>query len=461
MNEDGDTPGDGAREPNPGAGRAGNPHATRGVRHLRHGRLTAAVEEFRKAIDREPERGDLRFNLGLALDGLDLIDDAVDAFREAARLLPRRPEAHLAAGSACCRAGRFEEALPYLDRSLRLDRSLEPAWARRIIALGELGRHEEADLAYFEAQQLFEKMPGCLMAMGESRLHRGEHARAAWCFREALRLEPDTPRLRARLARAVAGEGDLEASLGLLLEEHAMRPDDAAVLVELGDTFVRLDRPREAVRHFRLAVERAPREAFLHFRLGSGLLAFEGPAAALESLVEAHRIDPDLPGVRALLGRVHARLGERDEAVRIVREEVTALSSDPEATGRVERLADAAWLLGESGHAAEGAAALIPLVEADPSNVALLGRLASLACRGRLGRRARGWCRRLGRCGGVAAGLHNLILDDLEAGRLRRAAWRLRAALRRFPDDAGLRRLRAAWWLATMRKPHRLFGRRA
>lgn len=459
MHEEGDTAGDGSREPNHGAGRAGNPHATRGVRHLRHGRLREAADEFRKAIDREPARGDLRFNLGLALDGLDLVDEALDAFREAARLLPRRPETHLAAGAACCRAGRFAEALPFLDRSLSLDRSIEPAWARRIIALAELGRHDDADLAYFEAQQLFDRMPGCLMAMGESRLHRGENPRAAWCFREALRLEPDTPRLRARLARALAGEGDLEGALGLLLEEHSMRPEDAAVLVELGDLFLRLGRPREAVRHFRLSVDRAPRDAYPHLRLGSGLLAFEGPAAALPPIVEAHRLAPDLPGVRTLLGRLHAMLGERDDAIRIAREEIAALADDPDAADRAERVVDAAWLLGEQGLPAEGAAALIPLAEADPSDGILLGKLASLACRGRLGRRARGWCRRLGRRGAVAASLHNLILDDLKNGRLRRAGLRLRAALRRFPEDAGLRRLRAAWWLAAMRQPHRLFGR--
>lgn len=463
MDHDGDTPGDGSREPNPGAGRAGNPHATRGVRHLRHGRLKEAADEFRKAIDREPGRGDLRFNLGLALDGLDLVNEAVDAFREAARLLPRRPEAHLAAGSACCRAGRFEEALPFLDRSLSLDRSLEPAWARRILALSELGRHDDADLAYFEAQQLLERMPGCLMAMGESRLDRGENSRAAWCFREALRLEPQTPRLRARLARAVAGDGELDAALDLLLEEQSLRPDDAAILVEIGDLHVRLDRPREAVRHYRLAAERLPREALVHFRLGSSLMALEGPAAGLPSLVEAHRLDPDLPGVRTLLGRARRMLGERGEARRIARDELAALAADPDAPDRVDRTVAAAWLLNDSGDdpalAAEGAAALVPLVEADPADTALLGKLAALACRARLGRKARGWCRRLGRRGALAASLHNLILDDLEHARLRRAAVRLRAALRRFPEDGGLRRLRAAWWLAAMRRPHRLFRR--
>jgi Flp pilus assembly protein TadD len=238
-----------------------------------------------------------------------------------------------------------------------------------------------------------------------------------------------------------------------------MRPEDAAVLVELGDLFLRLGRPREAVRHFRLSVDRAPRDAYPHLRLGSGLLAFEGPAAALPPIVEAHRLAPDLPGVRTLLGRLHAMLGERDDAIRIAREEIAALADDPDAADRAERVVDAAWLLGEQGLPAEGAAALIPLAEADPSDGILLGKLASLACRGRLGRRARGWCRRLGRRGAVAASLHNLILDDLKNGRLRRAGLRLRAALRRFPEDAGLRRLRAAWWLAAMRKPHRLFGR--
>lgn len=459
MDHDGDTPGDGSRDSNPGSGRSGNPHATRGVRHLRHGRLQEAADELRKAIDREPARGDLRFNLGLALDGLDLVDDAVDAFREAARLMPRRPEAQLAAGSAFCRAGRYSEALPFLDRSLALDRSLEPAWARRILALSELGRHEDADLAYFEAQQQLERMPGCLMAMGESRLDRGEHSRAAWCFREALRLEPSTPRLRVRLARAVAGEGSLDAALALLLEERAMRPDDAAILVEIGDLLARLERPLEAVRHYRLAAERLPGEAIVHLRLGSGQMSLEGPAAGLPALIEAHRIDPDLAGVRALLARARWMLGERNEAVRLAREEIASLAGDPDAEDRVERLVAAAWLLGDSGLAAEGANALVPLVEADPSDTSLLGKLAALACRGRLGRKARGWCRRLGRRGAVAASLHNLVLDDLTAGRLRRAALRLRAALRRFPEDAGLRRLRAAWWLAAMRQPHRLLAR--
>src|SRR5262245_32787790 len=171
--------------------REGERHAQRAAEHFRRGRLADAEAELRKALAGNPDRGDWHFNLGLTLDAAGRLDEAVEAFREAAQRLPRRAEARLAEATVLCRLDRWADALPALEAACTLDPSCEQAWARRIEALASLDRRDDAETVYYVAQQRLDSMPLCLVAMGEAQHEWRNYERAAWCFREAIALGPE------------------------------------------------------------------------------------------------------------------------------------------------------------------------------------------------------------------------------------------------------------------------------
>ncbi len=430
----------------------GETHAQRAAEHFRRGQLPEAEAELRKAIADDPDRGDWRFNLGLTLEAAGRLDDALHAFREALRRMPRRVEAQLAEGSLLVRLGRYEEAIKPLAAARGLDPRCEPAWAKAIEALSNLGRFEEAETTYYLAQQALERMPLCLVAMGDLQLALGRHEKSAWCYREALSQAPELPRLRAKLARALAEGGSQDAAARLFVEELRINPGDVETLLDCGDLLAAMRRGGEALEKYRRAVELAPNHATPRARLGVLLGALGRNDRARAELETAYALDPDAPLLRLSLASVLHALGEPGPALRLLREDVARRRdwSSPAAALELARIAD---LFASAGEPSDAAIVLERVAAARPDDVGILRKLMATAFAAGMSRFASGVARRLKRLDPTArpAIEHNLILDAIERRRLRLAYARLQRALRAHPGDLGLRRLRATWWLTRLR----------
>ena len=88
------------------------------------GEPAKAVELYRRALALDPDDMDFRFDLGSALLETNETDEARGEFDRVLAAQPDRAGAHLFAGIAAYRAGSYQEALPYLDRTVELDATL-------------------------------------------------------------------------------------------------------------------------------------------------------------------------------------------------------------------------------------------------------------------------------------------------------------------------------------------------
>lgn len=433
--------------------RDGERHAQRAAEHFRRGRLAEAEAELRKAIAGDPERGDWHFNLGLTLDAAGRLDEAVAAFREAAQRLPRRAEARLAEATVLCRLDRYADALPALEAACVLDPNCEPAWAKRIEALASLDRREDAETVYYVAQQRLERMPLCLIAMGEAQLAWDKYERAAWCFREALAADPAMPRVRARLARALALGGNNEAAVRMYVEELRQQPGDVQTLIECGDLLASMHRAGEAIEKYRRAAELAPSLPIPRVRLGMLLGVIGRLEHARGELEIAYGFDPEVPLLRTTLAGTLVAEGNLDAALKMLREDA-ARRRDVGSDAAAGELARAADLFARCDAADEATDLMIRVAAERPTDPAILRKLMALAFQSGRARLGRGVARRLVRLDASAAAAveHNLALDAIEHGRLRLAYARLRRAIVAHPSDAGLRSLRARWCFTALRR---------
>jgi tetratricopeptide (TPR) repeat protein len=398
-----------------------------------------AETAFRKAIEADPSRGDWRFNLGLTLEAAGRDEDALACFLEAKRLLPEEAEPLLAAAAASMRLGRLSDALPLLEEACRIEPSCESAHADRISCLAGLGRHEEAETAYFIAQQTLEECPHCLRAMGESLLERGLLERAAWCFHEALRQDPSIRRVRPKLARLLAQDGRASRAVQLILQELRDDPGDTSTLIAFGDLLESLRRFPEAAEKFRRVLELEPGNAEAHWRLGELAASCDRADEAAREFEIAIQLDAERPGAHLQLGEARVRRGDLDGGRNALREQSRRLRADPAAS--LDLLRRTADRLLDVGDAAEADALLAhSAAAADPALLRLRAyasfRRGDLAGGSALSRRL---LRIDPRC---VVAMHNLCLAAIEQGH-RRTAWGWwRHACRRTPLDDGLRRLR-------------------
>lgn len=412
------------------------------------GRWDEAETELRRALTLNPYQAEWHFNLGLTLEAAGRHVDAATAFERCFDLKSGDdgPDANSAVlvGLNLIRAGQPEPALAWLDRAESLDPSNIAVYVQRIEALGDLGRHAEAEEAFYVGQQIDPEHAELYASIARILSARGEHERSVWCLREAARLDPDLPRVRARLARAFADSGRLERARQLYVRELREDPGDADTLLDLGELLMDMHRLREAGEKFRRVLELEPDHPDAHHLLGELAEREDNLADALVHYDVVLRLDAGYPGARTRLARVMLQRGREEDLPRVrelLRRGLKEAGAD--ATTPIEEFEDLGRLMLEAGVPADAIKSYRTLLDRKPGNhrahhglsVAMLetGQIAAGIDEAR---------RALALQPRFVPAMHNLALAHLRDRRWVRARYWVRQALRIEPEDPAMRRLR-------------------
>ena len=115
----------------PGYGKPALAYTNMGLAYFTKGLLSQAIEQFRMALEYQPDLPEAHYNLGLVYARLGEHNKAIRAFREAIRYRPSYVEAHASLGAALLEAGRQEEARLAFERVIALAPDSEMAMASR------------------------------------------------------------------------------------------------------------------------------------------------------------------------------------------------------------------------------------------------------------------------------------------------------------------------------------------
>jgi tetratricopeptide (TPR) repeat protein len=280
-----------------------------------------AVVAFREAFRLDSRVvGDFHYNHATSLVALRRFEEAADEFKNAAQLNPSDGAAWGNLGMVLAELGRWRDAAPCLERSLRL----APSLAYSLIL----------------ANTLFE-------------LNRLEDAERV--TRAALELNPQALDGKETLARILTGQDRHQEALELAREITALNPSAASSRVVLAGVLREAGQLDAALEEAKAAVDLAPSEPGAYGALGATYLKMNDGAAALSAFAQmANCIDPDADrrpswsSVWCDLGRGIALslLGRHDEALSAFDQ---VLRADPEFFERwPEMAADYHRSLGES-----------------------------------------------------------------------------------------------------------------
>ena len=164
-----------------------------GMIHYQRGAWQAAADWIGRALALNPNAPEAHSNLGLALQELRRIDEALAAYDRALRLRPGYPEALNNRGNALQALHRVAEALESYDRALALQPNFALAHANRGNALAALGRPVEALAAYDRALQLAPDFANALNNRGRALRELKRYDEAAQSFARLLAAAPHQP----------------------------------------------------------------------------------------------------------------------------------------------------------------------------------------------------------------------------------------------------------------------------
>jgi tetratricopeptide (TPR) repeat protein len=155
---------------------------------------TTAVDLYRRALEKAPERSYLYLSLGHAFRALKQFPEAIQAYQQASDLYPEDARAEGGMGTAYYSMEEYDSARSHLERSLEIDSTYATGW-------GQLGWVFYVQKDYDKAQPNFEKAvelekdptrnAAYRHALGWIYVNTKQFARAKQEFTRALEENPD------------------------------------------------------------------------------------------------------------------------------------------------------------------------------------------------------------------------------------------------------------------------------
>ncbi len=209
-------------------------HYNLGVALADQGRLDAAIQQYRAAVQAKPDYAEAHYNLGLILANRGQVDEAMEHYQAAADVAPDFSEAHNKLGIALVGRGRFDEAIAHYRAAIK------------------------AKPDYAEAHN----------NLGSALASKGEVTEAMEHFLAALEIQPNYAEAHNNLGASLEACGNVDEAIAQYEQAIKIKPDYAEAHNNLGALLGRQGSLSEAIAHFRRALEIDPQHAGARRNLG-------------------------------------------------------------------------------------------------------------------------------------------------------------------------------------------------
>jgi len=178
-------------------------HKALGDALIKKGQIDEAINQYQEAIRLIPGYAEAHYNLGTAFQKKGQIDEAISQFQEAIRLTPDYADAHNNLGGTLFKKGQINKAINQFQEAIRLKPDYADAHYNLGNALRKQGQIVEAINQYQEVIRLKPDDAEAYNNLGAALAMNGQIEEAISQFQEAIRLRPDYAEAHNNLARAL------------------------------------------------------------------------------------------------------------------------------------------------------------------------------------------------------------------------------------------------------------------
>ena len=243
--------------------------------------LSQSVDDYTRAIRKDPKMIDGYVNRGYVLNDLQSAKQAKEDFEEALKLNPKHGVANLGLAFSDLQLRRSKDALDHVDTAEKL--------------LGESGATHLVRATAYRQQRLLKK--------------------AEEQYYDALKYSPNDVRLHLALADTLYYQRRYDDSIRSLDKALALQPDDPFIYAQLAHAEAQLNRRAETLKYIHLAEKEGGDQSSVLLATGDALLTLGDRDAALQRFTaaldspDANRVD-----ARLAFAKLMARDGRWDDA---------------------------------------------------------------------------------------------------------------------------------------------------
>jgi len=298
------------------------------------GQYGAAIGEWKKALEINPEDAKAHNNLGHALAEQGELDEAITNWQKALEVNPNYAEAHNNLGVALIRRGRFDEAIAHFQKILETNGDYAEVHDNLGRALDQKGKLGKAIAEWQKALELNPKYAEAHNNLGTGLFRKGRLDEAITHWQKALEVKPEFAQAHYNLGRALAQKGRLDEAITHWQKVVEVNPEFAQAHYSLGDTFYLEGRTSEALAHWRKGLHAEPNH-LAALKQTAWVLAtcpdasIRNGAEAVELAERAVQLSGGQePGTLDTLAAAYAEVGRFSEAVQAARKAL-ALATQP------------------------------------------------------------------------------------------------------------------------------------
>ena len=156
-----------------------------------NGDLDKAIDNYKEAININPNYAEAYNNLGSALRGKLELNDSINSFKRAIQLKPSYVDAYSNMGEALQANGRFKEAIKSCQQAIKIDPNFSGAYYNLGNSLVDVGQIKEALDCYNKAIKIKPNYPEAFLNMGNALRDMGELDSSLKFFKHAIKIKPD------------------------------------------------------------------------------------------------------------------------------------------------------------------------------------------------------------------------------------------------------------------------------
>jgi tetratricopeptide (TPR) repeat protein len=275
-------------------------------------RVLKIVAGLLREYPRSPSSHLLR---ALALDELGRWDEAQRSYEAALQIAPEDPQIQARFGMHFVRRGKWNEAIPLLERSLAAgDDALTLFYLSQ--AYFQTKRKGDAMDTIERCAKLAPDNPTMLLKLGEYRAQMGKHSPALEVLLKVQKLNPEEPGLDLALGNTYLGLLEVESARAALERALKKDPKNPAVISALASACSKARDHAAARQYYQQVLDLGFDDAEYHLGLGAALLGLGEYEPAIAQLNVAIAKNARLEEAHFHLARAYQAAGHREDSQR-------------------------------------------------------------------------------------------------------------------------------------------------
>ena len=284
---------------------------------LAEGKLDEAYKACLKALNNEPEFAPACKTLGNIFQAKGDLEGAISYYNKAIKILPDFAEAHANIGSVYAKQQQWEKAIIFYQKAI----DIKPNFAgfhRNLAKVWQCVNKEElATECTYKALILEPELATAkeYFNLGNKLLELGKIEAAIDCYRDAIKLQPNSSELYQKIGEVLTQKGELESALVILDLGIKLTPKSPRCYYLLGEVWREKKEYDLAILAYSRAIELTQDNHLFHEKLGDVWQEMGKLDVAISCYEKAIEINPNLFWGYYSLGNIYTKQQKWDEAI--------------------------------------------------------------------------------------------------------------------------------------------------